>query len=178
MRERLKSLSNGATSILALAGAAGILAMLVHVCVYVVSRNLFQAPVPATVEIVSRYYMIALAFLPIAWADRRGDMIAVEVLDPLMKGWWKIANSAFVITLSLAAYGALAYTTWFKAMREFGVRSFVVSLNIAIPVWPTYFLVPLAFGLATLVCVVKLYLLFTEPHLARDAPPASPGVHE
>ena len=157
-------------------GAIGILAMLLHVCAYVVSRNVFHAPIPATVEIVSRYYMITLAFLPLAWTDRRGDMISVEIIAPLLKGRLRSLNAFFVVTLSGAAYAALAYTTWFKAMREFGVKSFVVSLNYAIPVWPTYFVLPIAFALATLVCLLKLYLLFTDPAPDEDAP--TPAVHE
>lgn len=177
MRERLVMLSNGATSVLALFGAVGVLAMLVHVCVYVVSRHVLAAPIPATVEIVSRYYMVTLAFLPLAWADRRGDMISVEILAPLIRGRLKLANAGFVIVLSGAAYAALAYTTWFKALREFGVKSYVVSLNTAIPVWPTYFVLPVAFALATVVCLLKLYLLIADPASVGDEP-ATPAVHE
>jgi TRAP-type C4-dicarboxylate transport system permease small subunit len=154
-------------------GAIGILAMLVHVVAYVVSRHVLSTPIPATVEIVSRYYMITIAFLPLAWADRRGDMISVEIFGDLIRGRLKLFNSLFVVLLSGVTYSALAYTTWFKAMREFGVKSFVVSLNTAIPVWPTYFVLPIAFALAALVCVVKIWLLLTGPnegHTPKSVP--------
>lgn len=45
---------------LALPGALGIAAILVHVTADVVLRYLFNSPIPATLEMVSRYYMIAI----------------------------------------------------------------------------------------------------------------------
>jgi TRAP-type transport system periplasmic protein len=37
----------------------------------VATRNLCRRPIPATNEIVSRYYMVLIAFLPLAWVERR-----------------------------------------------------------------------------------------------------------
>lgn len=44
------------TDALAILGALGVVAMLVHINIDVVLRQLFHWPVPATNEIVSRYY--------------------------------------------------------------------------------------------------------------------------
>ena len=155
MRESLDRLANNVTSGLALLGAVGVLAMLVHITAYVILRNLLSSPVPATVEIVSHYYMVAIAFLPIAWAERRGDMISVEIFSHLLVGRIGRINAVFVAVVTCGAYLALTYTTWVVAMREFTARSYVISLSVAIPVWPTYFILPVAFALAALVALYR-----------------------
>ena len=158
MRKRLDSLVNRITSGLALLGAVGVLAMLVHITGYVVMRNLAGAPIPATVEIVSYYYMVAIAFLPLAWAERRGDMIAVEIFSHLLVGRLGRINAIFVSVVTFAAYLVLTYTTWTVAMRQFAARSYVISLSVAVPVWPSYFILPAAFALAALVALYRAIL--------------------
>jgi TRAP-type C4-dicarboxylate transport system permease small subunit len=155
MREKLDRLVVRVTDGLALLGAVGVVAMLVHITAYVILRNLAAAPVTATVEIVSYYYMVAIAFLPVAWAERRGDMISVEIFAHLLTGRVGRINDAFVGILTGGVYLMLTYTTWIVAMREFSARSFVISLNVAIPVWPSFFILPVAFALAALVSIYR-----------------------
>ncbi|MCR6670209.1 TRAP transporter small permease [Devosia ginsengisoli] len=154
MRESLDRLVVRISDGLALVGAIGVVAMLVHITAYVITRQFSHAPVPATVEIVSYYYMILIAFLPLAWAERRGDMISIEIFAFLMKGRVGRINEIFVALVTAGVYAMLTYTTWLVAMREFSARSFVISLSVAIPVWPSYFVLPIGFGLAA---VVTLY---------------------
>jgi TRAP-type C4-dicarboxylate transport system permease small subunit len=155
MRESLDRLVVRISDGLALLAAVGVVAMLVHITAYVVMRQLTHSPVPATVEIVSYYYMILIAFLPLAWAERRGEMISIEILAPLMKGRIGRINEIFVALVTAGVYAALTYTTWVVAMREFSARSFVLSLSVVIPVWPGYFVLPVGFGLAALVTLYR-----------------------
>ena len=148
-----------ATAFLALLGSVGVVVMLVHICAYVIGRHVAASPVPATVEIVSNYYMVLIAFLPLAWAERRGDMISVEVFGHLFRGPLRRLDAAFVAAVTALAYSILAYTTWLVAMREFAVKSYVISLSMTIPVWPSYFILPLSFGLAMVVCLLRVALL-------------------
>lgn len=158
MRDSIDRLVVRISDGLALVGALGVVAMLVHITAYVILRNLASAPVPATVEIVSHYYMIAIAFLPIAWAERRGDMISVEIFAHFMTGRIGRINDIFVGLITGGVYLMLTYTTWIVAMREFSARSFVVSLSVAIPVWPTYFILPVGFALAALVSLYRGFM--------------------
>src|SRR5690606_40657440 len=86
MRSAALTLLRHLTNVLALVGALGVIAMLLHVTADVISRQLFQRPVPATVEIVSRYYMVLISFLPLAWTERRNEMITVDILSGLFRG--------------------------------------------------------------------------------------------
>lgn len=155
MRDKFDRFINIVTSGLALLGAIGVVAMLVHVSAYVVLRYTLHAPVPATVEIVSYYYMVLIAFLPIAWAERRGDMIAVEIFDHFFKGRLGRVIDIAVALITSGVYIVLTYTTWLAAMREFSAKSFTISLSIAIPTWPSYFILPVSFALAALVTLYR-----------------------
>jgi TRAP-type C4-dicarboxylate transport system permease small subunit len=59
--------------------------MMVHVTLDVAGRNLFNAPIVGTIEIVSAYYMAPLAFLPLAIITRERGHIIVE----LFTGWMR-----------------------------------------------------------------------------------------
>ena len=54
------------TSVLSYLGMIGILAMMLHIASDVIARNIFGVSVPATLELVTRYYMLMMALLPLA----------------------------------------------------------------------------------------------------------------
>jgi len=82
-------------------------------------------------------------------------MIAVEVLDPLFAPAFRKWLTILVALLTCAAYLILTYTTWLVAMREFEARSFVISLSVALPTWPSYFILPVGFALAAMVSLYR-----------------------
>ena len=69
---------------LAILGGIATITLMLHVGADILMRNFFNAPIPATYEIVTHYYMIALAFIPLAWLERSGGMVQVEVLEGVM----------------------------------------------------------------------------------------------
>lgn len=156
MRGRLDRLVNWMAAGLALVGAAGVVVMLLHISAYVVMRLFIATPIPATVEIVSSYYMVLVAFLPLGWAERRGDMIAIEVFAGFYRGVVGKAVDIFVAVVTAAIYAVLTYTTWLVAMREYEAGSFVISLSQAIPTWPGYFVLPVGFFIAMLVTLYRI----------------------
>ncbi|MDQ0317275.1 TRAP transporter small permease [Amorphus orientalis] len=157
----LARLTNRAMNLTAVLAALGALVMMVHICAEIFLRTAFSAPIPATVEIVSRYYMVLLAFLPIAWLERRRGMVSVEAIDFLLpagvKRYWDVAISL----LSAVIYAGLAYTTWLVALKNYATGTFVMALEWVVPVWPTYFLPPIGFGLAVLVTVFRAISLLS-----------------
>ncbi len=142
--------------LLALLAAIGVLAMMLHVGADVIWRTLSGRPLPATVEIVSRYYMVVIAFLPVALVERQNAMISVELIDAAMTPALRRASDVAVALLALAIYAVMVWTTWTTAMQNFHTGTFVVALNSKIPVWQTYFIPPVGFALAGLVVLVRL----------------------
>jgi TRAP-type C4-dicarboxylate transport system permease small subunit len=139
----------------ALIGALGVLALLVHVAADVATRNLFGRPIPATNEIVSRYYMVLIAFLPLAWVERERAMISVEVLDAVMSPAVRRVSDVATALLATVIYAAIAWVTWGDAVANWRTGSFVDVLGREIPVWPTYFLPPAGFLLAGAVTLLR-----------------------
>lgn len=156
MRARLDRLVNWMSAGLALVGAAGVVVMLLHITAYVVMRLFVATPIPATVEIVSSYYMVLVAFLPLGWAERRGDMIAIEVFAGFYRGAVGRAVDIFVAVVTAAIYAVLTYTTWTVAVREYTAGSFIISLSQMIPTWPGYFALPVGFLVAMLVALYRI----------------------
>ncbi|RWI57101.1 MAG: TRAP transporter small permease [Mesorhizobium sp.] len=150
---------------LAFLGSAGLLSMMLHVSADVGSRLMFGGPLPATVEIVSRYYMVLIAFLPLAWVERHDEMISVDLLHQVLPPSWKRLSSQVVSSVVASVYLSLAWTTWKTALSNYATASFVVALNYKIPVWPSYFLVPIGFTLAAVTCAVHAI----RPGAANDA---------
>jgi TRAP-type C4-dicarboxylate transport system permease small subunit len=159
----LYRLTNQAAVGLAMLGTLGILLMVVHITLDVVLRATLSVSIPATVELVTRYYLITLALLPLGWVEWRKQMIAVEALEGMMGQRLVRLSDVLVSLLSAVVYAVLALATWEKAMEQYAIASYVMALNVPLPVWPTYFVLPIAFALSTVVCVVRV------PFLAKGA---------
>jgi TRAP-type C4-dicarboxylate transport system permease small subunit len=161
--------SAGMCRLLSFVGGAAVVLMMLHVTLDVVLLNLFRISMNTTPEIVARYYMVAVAFLPLGWLTVRNQMISVELLDFILPKW--VRNlSDFVIALGgVVVYGLLCYATWLKALREMRSRSFVDLVTVELPVWYSHFLVPLGFALATLACALLALVYLSEPARAELA---------
>ena len=166
----LARLADGLVRLLALVGALGVVAMMLHVCADVVLRAVAGRPLPATVEIVARYYMVALAFLPLAWVERRRGMVAVELADRALPPALLRASDAAVALLAAAVYAVLAWITWetFQQNRQAG--TFVIALDRPVPVWQSYALPPLGFGLACATALARAAALLTGAEAERPEP--------
>ena len=153
----LSRTSDALLAALAVIGAIAILALMVHIMADVVLRNTLNRPVPATYEIVTNYYMVALAFVPLAWLERSGGMVNVEVIEPLLgpRALW--LSDRIVAAISTAIYGMLAWVTFEASLKTFAAGTFVLAQSIPIPTWPAYFLPPLGFFLAALVTLIRLF---------------------
>jgi TRAP-type C4-dicarboxylate transport system permease small subunit len=144
-------------SALAVIGAIAILALMTHIMSDVVLRNTINQPVPATYEIVTNYYMVALAFIPLAWLERSGGMVTVEVIDSFLSPRAIWLSDKFVALISTAIYGTLAWVTFEASLKAFDAGTFVLAQNIPIPTWPAYLLPPIGFFLAALVTLTRLF---------------------
>jgi TRAP-type C4-dicarboxylate transport system permease small subunit len=146
-----------ALSALAVIGGIAILALMIHIMSDVVLRNTINQPVPATYEIVTNYYMVALAFVPLAWLERSGGMVSVEVIDGFLgpRALW--LSDKLVALISTIIYAALAWVTFEASLKTFAAGTFVLAQSVPIPTWPAYFLPPLGFFLAALVTVLRMF---------------------
>ena len=152
----LERLTDRIVMTLALLGTLGIIAIVLHISLDIVMRTTIRVSMPATLELVTRYYMILLALMPLGWVEWKNRMISVEVVTDLFgavfKRWLDIAIALF----SLVLYLLFTWATWDKAIDQYNIGAYVTTLNQRLPVWPTYFVLPLSFGLAAFVCGVRI----------------------
>lgn len=141
--------------ILALIAAIGTVAMMLHICLDVFLRNVFSISLDTAPEIVARYYMVVVAFLPLAWLERREGMVSVELLEWVLNPRMRQISDISVALLSAVVYGILAWTTMKSAIRHYDVGTFVEFVDFKMPVWHSHFLPPAGFILAAIICIVK-----------------------
>jgi len=153
--QAIDRLADRVSQALALVGALGLVALLFHVSAEVVARNLLGRPIPATNQIVSHYYMVLIAFLPLGWVERSRAMISVELIEGFLPAAVKRLSDALVAALSTLIYAAIAWVTLGVAIKNYQVGSFVEVLGWPLPIWPTYALPPAGFALAALITVFR-----------------------
>jgi TRAP-type C4-dicarboxylate transport system permease small subunit len=158
----LLRLQDALLTLLAVIGALAIGALMLHVFSDVTLRNVANSPIPATYEIVTNYYMIALAFVPLAWVERGGGMVQVEVIDGFLSRGMIKWSDRLVALISTAIYGLLAWVTAESALDNMAAGAFVMAQSVRVPTWPAYFLVPLGFGLAALVTAIRMITAVPE----------------
>jgi len=152
-----------------LAKAEGLFALLAGLTVFVMmllavfsvtGRNFFNAPLPGYVDWIE-YAMPFLSFLGIAWTQRQGGHIRMDILIGQLKGraGWaaEFVTSFFTfVLLALLIWGA-----WAHFQRSFDWASPLwsrdSSIDIALPLWPVKLLVPVAFGLTALRVLLQLW---------------------
>lgn len=152
--DRLSSLVARATAWLA---AMAVLVMCAHVAAGILSRALFGVSLTGTVEIVSYYWMVIIAFAPWAFAQWTREHIAVDILATMLppKGRLVLQWLANLVTLAITAL--IAWAMIDMAMRATGLGELVESGAADIPVWPARWIA--VAGVAGMLVVLVAQLL-------------------
>ncbi len=151
---RLVTLAASAAKLLGYVGAIAVVAMMLHITLDVALRNLFRISLDTVPEIVARYYMTALAFLPLAWLEIRRDMISVELLDFTLSDGARRWSDALVMTVATVIYGLLAWTNWDKAISETRVGTLVEIATWKMPVWHSFWFPAIGFTFAAAIAAL------------------------
>jgi TRAP-type C4-dicarboxylate transport system permease small subunit len=151
MPHALHRLQSALLALLTALGALATLALLVHVAADVALRSLRGTPIPATYEIVTNYYMVALAFLPLAWVERQGGMVRIDVIHGLLPRPVQRVSERAVTLVSALVYAVLAWVTLRTALTNTGNGSFIMTNGVRVITWPAYWLPPVGLALAALV---------------------------
>src|SRR5262247_2926976 len=86
--------------------------MMMHVVADVTGRSFFNQPLQGTTEIVSGWYMVAIAFLPWAWIEQQNNHIVAGMFEriggPRFNFWLnavvKVCTSAFIALFTWQAF--------------------------------------------------------------------------
>jgi len=154
---------------LAFAAGVGTFTMMVLVGADVLLR-FSGSGLPATLEIVANYLMVMVVFLPLARIERRDATISVDALFTVLGPGAQRAVNLFVAVFSTVVYGGLAWVTWLDAVHQHAIRAYVFAVEVQLPVWPGYFMLPVALALAAIVTLSRIFELVAGLHAPeRDA---------
>lgn len=137
-------------------GAVAVVLMIVQITLDVFLINLFSSSLPATGAIVANFYMAAISFLPVALAEKLDKHIAVDVFYnalPVGIQKWLLLTVRLVVAI---ATGGAAYGFYLDALHKFQNNSYVLELDVRVPDWPGYFMLPIGFGLWSLINIYKV----------------------
>lgn len=132
-------------------GAAAVMLMMLQIVVDVALKNLFSFPLPATTIFVAHYYMIVVAYLPVALAEKLNSHITVEILAQHFARRYRLWLMAVMWLVSGVVAAAIAHRLWGEAMKKYNFGTFMIEQDVTFMIWPGFFVLPVGFGLFALV---------------------------
>lgn len=162
-------LVRGTSGALGFVASLLVVLLILHVSADVIMRAFFNAPIKGTIEFVSYFYMIGITFLALAMVERHDAHISVEVLTELMPK--RVVHVLIVLAtiLAIVVLVLLCWRSWIEAMSNLRRGSaLVVAGGDQLPIWPSYFMLPIGFGIATLAALYKLVCLLMNRPFALD----------
>ena len=143
-------------------GGVVITLMMIHIVADIFGRFVLSWPLPGTIGIVSHYYMLVAAFIPLAYAERINAHIAVEVIYDTMPA--RVRSGAQIITLLLttAVIALMTAKTWETAVEKYQIGAKSIQGNSVITIWPGYFLVPAGLSLMLIISVANTARLLLQ----------------
>lgn len=142
------------TNVLMVLGAFSILLMMFQIAVEVALRTLFKDTIPGTEEVVSTYYMIGCAFLPLAWVQRERGHVIVELFTIWMHPRAAAALDG-VVTLICAAGIAIFFFAGVEKAIDMTAQGEILIAMIDVVVWPSRWILPA--GLGTMLLYMLLH---------------------
>jgi len=149
---RTVALLSGA--LLWVAGAA-IIVLMLHICADVAGKYFFNQPIVGTLEIVSRYYMVACVFLPLAFVQLHRKHLVVEMFTMGLSARRRAALDAGVALLGLAYVTLLTWLVFGRAVAATRDNEFLSLTFYDLPAWPARWLLPISFGLFALILLAQ-----------------------
>lgn len=153
LAERLAALQ------LAIAGLA-VLAILGNISVDVFLRAAFNAPFSSTIEIVSFYCMVPLAFLPIATLEITDGHIRTDLFYRLFPRGGQIVADVLSAILTIGIYSLLSWVTFKQAVVSTGSGELAMGVAL-LPIWPVRWVLPFAFATSAAIALFMVVLHLT-----------------
>ena len=136
-----------------LAAAACIFGLMFLGIAQVLGRQLFDRPVAGYIDFVE-LSMATFAFMGIAYCQRVGGHVRMDLFVNLAKGRLHWSLELFNTLLPLALIGVLIYYGWDHFLRAYDSGD--STIDIQLPVWPSKLLVPVSFSLLFLRLLLQL----------------------
>lgn len=165
--------------ILALLSGLAVFGLMILAVVSVAGRNFFNQPLPGYVDWIEQA-MPLIAFMGVAYTQRDGGHIRMDILVGALKGRWLYLAEIITTLAILILMVLLVWGTWAHFDRSFDwnapMWSRDSSMDIALPLWPAKLLAPMAFGVLCLRLTLQLWGFGRAFLRGEDQPVAVPLV--
>lgn len=166
---------------LSLISGFAVFSLMVLAVIHVSGRYFVNAPLAGYIDFIEQA-MPLIAFMGIAYTQREGGHIRMDILIGQLKGralWAAEFVSVFFILLLMIA---IVWGTWEHALRAINFNapywSGDSSIDINIPLWPAKMLAPIAFSILSLRLVLQLWGFGRAFVLGLERPAAVPMVQD
>ena len=137
--------------------------MMMHITVDVTGRVLFNHPLEGTIEIVSGYYMVAVAFLPLGWIAAHEGHIIVELFTRGLSKRNTLRLDSVVNAVTFAYMTLFAWQTGVSAVAEMETGEVWETATGFVAIWPSRLMLPIGCAL------MAAYLLMRVIRDIREA---------
>ncbi len=162
-------------SLLTLVGGLVIMLLVFLAVTNVLGRWIFNLPVDGYIDWVEQA-MAFMAFLGIAYTQRNGGHIRMDIVVGLLKGRALWLVELFTTTVMLVLVLILTYGSYLHFMRAFTIGD--TSLDIDLPTWPAKLVVPVALTVLSLRFILQIWGYVNALILGTDKPIAVPLVED
>ncbi|HSG75486.1 MAG TPA: TRAP transporter small permease [Burkholderiales bacterium] len=135
----------------------------------VLGRQLFNLPISGYIDFVE-LSMATFAFLGVAYCQRHGGHVRMEMVLKFARGRWQWALEVFGTLVALFIIAVLIWYGYGHFLRAWTLGDSTIDAEL--PVWPSKLIVPIAFALLWLRLLVQL-VGYARLVLRPDAQPVA-----
>jgi TRAP-type C4-dicarboxylate transport system permease small subunit len=117
----------------------------------VLTRTLFNKPIPGLYEVIEQYLLVGTAFFGMLYAYRRGALVRITVLVDRFPKPARLAVEYFVLGFSFLVTLFFVAATYRQFRRSLVAGAALSEWNM--PIWPAYLLIPITLAF---LCVAML----------------------
>ena len=139
-------------------GGGVIILLMLHITADVAGKYFFNKPIIGTLEIVSRYYMVACVFLPLGYVQIRRQHLTVEMFTMGLNRRRLAALDGIVSLAGLAYVALLSWLVFAQAVAATRDREILSLTFYDMPAWPARWILPVSFGLFAFVLVAQAWI--------------------
>lgn len=152
---KLKSVLEVIHRVFLAVSGVGLSAMVLMISLDVFLRYLFNAPLPASVEI-SQLIEPYVVFLPFAFALTIGAHVHVSLLTSRLRGRAKAFSEILTYISGACFFSAITYWSWLLFWESFSVNEQMLA-SIPLPWWVGKLAMPLGLVAMTFQCVYYIF---------------------
>lgn len=158
-----------------LIAAGSILVLMLLAVVQILGRMFFNSPVPGFIDITEQA-MAVFAFAGVAYCQRVGGHIRMEILVGKLKGRALWLAELIGVILILFTVVILIWGSWFHFDRAWTNGD--STMDISLPTWPSKLVVPVALSLLALRLLLQIYGYLRLVKKPDATPVAVPIIHD